>query len=452
MRFFQYTASIIKRKRFDWFFKPVVLRKNAIFLFLIFLIFRRFWPGYSIQALSRAHRHMLKDPGNKTHTLWLRKTIENCIIREFSKKDLIPLFPRENEMVSEKMIDLFRQRGLVLKAPRFLGDKVIEKGALLLKFTEQFLIFRKCVDVASVLQHYVLTLEPSWSGHSNLNILYFTRFSEQPIVVMAADKRDRQFLRKLGSNLIPVSFGPGAWVNPSVFRPLENYQKRFDAIMVARWATYKRHHALFRALKKIGDPNFKVALVANPWPRKRKDIELLLDFYGVSNNVNIFEALTHEEVNEMLNASKVNLVLSFQEGDNRSLSEGFCAGTPGIALWNNTGISKDRFNAQTGKLIDEKDLSSELLYFQKHWSEFRPRRWALENITPEITTSKLNRLLKDLAKKRGEEWTTDIVCKCNSPELKYYPDENAGKGLPAMEDIILQYGRSEEIRHRIHRI
>jgi len=395
---------------------------------------------------------MLKDPGNKKHTLWLRKTIENCIIREFSKKDLTPLFRRENEMVSEKMIDVLRKRGLVLKAPRFLGDKVIEKGALLLKFTEQFLIFRKCVDVASVLQQYFLILEPSWSGHSNLNILYFTRFSEQPIVVMAADKRDYQFLKKLGSNLIPVSFGSGAWVNPSVFRPIGNRQKRFDAVMVARWATYKRHHVLFGALKKLGDPNFKVALVAIPWPSNRDDIESLLDFYGVSNNVHIFEALTHEKVNEVLNASKVNLVLSLQEGDNRSLSEGFFAGTPGVALWNNTGIPKDRFNAQTGKLVDEKDLASELLYFQKHWSEFQPRRWALDNITPEITTSKLNELLKDLAEKRGEEWTTDIVCKCNSPELKYYPDKNAGKGLPSMGDIMLQCAKSEEIRNMIHQV
>lgn len=438
--------AFIKRKLFDWSFHPVLLRIISFFLFLRFWLLRRFRPAHSIGALLGAHRLMIKDPGNRKSASRLQRTVEYFLIRKFSGEDLSWLFAREDRTITEKTIDLLIRRAIVLKAPRFSDGRVVEKGVLLIKFTKQFLSFRKCVDVASALKDYSLILEPSWSGLSSLNILYFMQFSDQPIVVMAADERDYRFLEKLGSNLIPVSFGPGAWVDSSVFRPLRSHQKRFDAIMVARWARYKRHHVLFRALKKIGDPNFKVALVANPWPRNREDIELLIDFYGVKKNVRIFEGLTHQEVNKMLNMSKVNLVLSLQEGDNRSLSEGFFADTPGIALRNNTGISKYRINAQTGKLIDEKDLAIELLYFQEHWPEFRPRRWAMDHLSVEKTTSKLNGVLKHLAEKRGEEWTTDIVCKCNSPELTYHPNENAGKGLPSMKDIIFEYARTEEIR------
>ena len=91
-------------------------------------------------------------------------------------------------------------------------------------------------------------------------------------------------------------------------------EKRYGAVMIARWGIYKRHHVLFRALRELRDPSFKVALVADPWPHKRKEIERLIDFYDVRKNLDIFENLKSEEVNEILNQSKVNLLLSLQKG------------------------------------------------------------------------------------------------------------------------------------------
>lgn len=175
--------------------------------------------------------------------------------------------------------------------------------------------------------------------------------------------------------------------------------------MVARWDIIKRHHILFRTLRDMKDPSFQVALVANLKHSNRKEIEPLIDAYGIRNNVNLFEDLTPEEVNKILNQSKVNLLLSLQEGSNRSLFEGFFAGVPGIALKNNVGICKDYFTPQTGKLIEEKKLGSELLYFREHWTDFDPRSWAKTNISPEITTAKLNELLKSVAIQHGEDWS-----------------------------------------------
>ena len=164
-----------------------------------------------------------------------------------------------------------------------------------------------------------------------------------------------------------------------------------------------------------------------------------MDVYGVRENFDIFENLKAEEVNEIMNQSKVNLLLSLQEGGNRALFEGFFAGVPGLALENNIGIPKDYFTPQTGKLIKEKDLKSELLYFREHWDEFNPRAWAEANITPGITTAKLNELLKRLAYQRGEEWTQDLVAKCNCPNLTYYPNGSVGREMPSYEDILGQY-------------
>jgi len=50
----------------------------------------------------------------------------------------------------------------------------------------------------SVLEHYVLVLEPSWSGFIKSDILYFTQFEGQSIIVMAPEKRDYDFLQTLG--------------------------------------------------------------------------------------------------------------------------------------------------------------------------------------------------------------------------------------------------------------
>jgi glycosyltransferase involved in cell wall biosynthesis len=329
--------------------------------------------------------------------------------------------------------------GIVLKTPRLIGDRIVEKGVLLLKYTESFRLFRHTLHLPSVLEHYVLVLEPSWSGFIKSDILYFTQFEGQSIIVMAPEKRDYDFLQTLGTNLIPVSYGCGDWVNPSIFRPLNDQGKCYDAVMIARWAIYKRHHVLFHVLRKLRDPSFKVALVADPWPANREEVEKLMDVYGVRENIDIFENLRAEEVNKVMNQSKVNLLLSLQEGGNRSLFEGFFADVPGLALKNNIGIPKDYFTPQTGKLIEEKNLKSELLYFREHWHNFNPRAWAEANITPEITTTKLNQLLKRLAYQRGEEWTQDLVAKCNCPNLMYYPNGIVGQEMPSYEKILGQY-------------
>ena len=72
-----------------------------------------------------------------------------------------------------------------------------------------------------------------------------------------------------------------------------------------------------------------------------------------------------------LNQSRVNLLLSRQEGSNRSLFEGFFAGVPGLALRNNIGIPKGHFNSETGRLIGEGELAGALLDFREHWGGFR---------------------------------------------------------------------------------
>jgi glycosyltransferase involved in cell wall biosynthesis len=408
---------------------------------------RRSQPGKSIHSLLRAHRLLIRIQDSGAHPSRFESAIEKMIAREFSEKGRAHMHLRSNEGATPEDILFFVNRGaIVLKSPRSIHGRSVEKGVLLLKYTSGFHSLLKCINPDVILQDYRLVLEPAWTGYANRSILSFTRFREHPIVVMAPEPRDFQFLKRLGTNLIPVSLGPGDWVNPSVFHPINGAEKRYDAVFVAKFALYKRHHALLRALCDVRDLSLKVAFVAPPWPPFQKEIQLLIDSYGLAENIAIFGRQSQEGVNAILNQSRVNLLLSIQEGGNRMLFEGFFAGVPALALKRNIGIPKDYFNSQTGKLIDEKDLGSELLYFREHWQEFDPRPWAVEHIAPEVTTAKLNALLKQLALERGEEWTQDMVAKCNCPNPAYYPDESAGAGLPSLKDVVLRYARSDDVR------
>ena len=440
-------SPILERKIHDRSFHPLVCWRKGLLSLLRFGVqryvkrkrIRSFYTLLSTQDI------LLKAQYLSALSLRLRRIISKVIGRDLSEEGFEYFHLPENEEVFEPWLQrLKKQWAITLKSPRFIGERVVEKGVLLLNHAIGFQFFCYCMDVQSVLEHYVLILEPGWSGYTDPAILYFTRFREQPIIVMAPEKRDYDFLEALGTNLIPVSFGCSDWVNPSLFRPLKGQGKKYDAVYVGSWLKFKRHHVLFKALHELRDPSFQVALVSLLL-ENREEIELLVDAYGVRENVTLFEQISPEEVNRTLNQSKVNLLLSLQEGGNRALFEGFFAGVPGLALKNNIGIPKNYFNPQTGKLIKEKDLKTELLYFREHWTDFNPRAWAEANIAPEITTAKFNELLKPLANQRGEEWTQDIVAKCNAPNFEYYPDASVSREMPTYEDILVRYARSKRI-------
>ncbi len=443
----RYFPLLIERKRHDWSYLPVVCLTNA-FIYLVQFFVQRYTEHNRIRSfytLLHFQSFLTKLPYREGPISKIRRIVARMISRDILNGGSEYFDLGNVERLSEQEIQYIKKKGgIVLKTPRFVGERVVEKGVLMLNHAMGFQFFCYCIDVPSVLEHYVLILEPGWSGYTDPAILYFTRFRGHPVIVLAPERRDYDFLEALKTNLIPMSLGCSEWVNPSIFHPLEGQEKKYDVVYVGSWMKFKRHHVLFKVLHELKDPSFQVALVSL-LTENREEIEWFIDSYGVRKNLTLFEQISPEEVNRIMNRSKVNLLLSLQEGGNRALFEGFFAGVPGLALRNNIGIPKDYFNPQTGKLIKEKNLKSELLYFREHWNDFNPRPWAEAHITPEITTAKLNEILKHLAYQRGEKWTQDIVAKCNAPDFEYYPDASAGREMPTYEDILVRYAQSGRI-------
>ena len=327
-------SPIVEWKIHDRSFHPLVCWRKGLLSLLRFSVQRYVKRNRikSFYALLRTQDFLLKAQYLSPLSSRLRQAISKEIGRDLSEEGFEYFHLPENEEVFEPWLQrLKKQWAITLKSPRFIGERVVEKGVLLLNHAIGFQFFCYCMDVQSVLEHYVLILEPGWSGYTDPAILYFTRFRDQPIIVMAPEKRDYDFLEALGTNLIPVSFGCSDWVNPSLFRPLKGQGKKYDAVYVGSWLKFKRHHVLFKALHELRDPSFQVALVSLLL-ENREEIELLIDAYRVRKNVTLFEQIAPEEVNRTLNQSKVNLLLSLQEGGNRALFEGFFAGVPGLGV------------------------------------------------------------------------------------------------------------------------
>lgn len=426
---------------FDLLFHPLVALTGSIACFVPSIVFRHLRPGWSLSLLCRSHCILLRAGSSRGPlAVRLNRLIEQRLKRAIAREGLVDFVAARQTRVDEIDLSSSRIAGLVLKAPQYDGGSIVERGVLLLKNTERSDSFRRCANMLPILDQYFLILEPSWSAYANPRLLSFCIFRDHPIVVMSPCQADHRLLDVLKSNLRPTPAGAGDWVDPRIFRPLEGSKKQFDAVMVARWTLLKRHHSLLRALRRIGDPSFRVALVAPniPGNTDRPLILAMIQKLQLGAQVTVFEDLEPAGVNEVLNQSKVNLLLSRQEGSNRSLFEGFFAGVPGLAFANHVGIPLTHFTPQTGRLIAEHELADALLYFRCHWAEFDPRTWALENIAPELTNSRLNLVLQQLAQERNERWTRDVVCKCNCPDLRYYPDETAGQGFSTMEDLLAQ--------------
>ncbi len=422
-------------------FRPWFIRPAAAAVTLLAALLRPFDRSRALWLLTVAHRIAARGwtvprrPSEATRT----RRLTSAIAASLQAPEALPPVGFNRTPLDCQSAD---SAGIVLKAP-IRKDGGIEKGVILLKYSHRIAAFQRAVNMDALLEHYRIVLEPSWTGYSQLAYLSFTRYRKHPIVILAPFEGDREFINAIGQNLIAIGLGPGDWVDPSVFRPLPSEPKRYDAVLIARWNHVKRHDLLLRALRRMGDPRFRVALLAlnTRLDRGREAILRSIEAHGMGGQFDILEDLPAAEVNRALNQARVNVLLSRQEGGNRGIFEGFFAGVPGLVMRGHIGVRTEHIVPQTGRLFDLPSLANELLYFRDHWEEFAPRPWALTHIAPQVSAARLNEVLRGLALREGEPWTVDIVAKANRPGVGYYPSAEEGRGLPTIDGIVRQYGR-----------
>jgi len=326
-----------------------------------------------------------------------------------------------------------KRRAIILQPPEF-DSGVIKKGVLLITFTETFHFFHRHIDIARLQRYFRIVLEPSWSGYCLPEILLWAK-QTQPIVVEASEVRDRVFLKALDTCLVPISVGASDWVDHRIFRPL-NVPKDYDVIYIANLSPIKRVHVYLRTLKTMlsrGKPA-RAALVLSSWGGTDRTLEQLLDFYGLRGRIDVFMNLKQPKLNEILNRSKVSILLSKKEGSNRTLFESMFADVPVLLLRNNVGVNKDYINQHTGALVSEKDLPDAIERVGNMTPSLSPRSWAIDNIAPEITTQKLRTLL-EAQYSAAEASSAPLWAKVNSPEATYM-DPTVSSRVPDITQLL----------------
>jgi len=306
-----------------------------------------------------------------------------------------------------------------------------EKGVLILTYNYLFQAFHSIYRTEELRQYYWVVLEPS---DPHIEDPGYALFGGWSVVVEAGNPVVRSGLQMLGDFFEPVPLSSSDWTDPDTFRPMPNPTKVYDLIMIADWSRNKQHLWLFRTLAQIRRP-LKVVLVGAPWQRRREAVVAEAKKCGVSDQIEIYERVRPEEVNRLLNLSRVNLLLSRREGGNKALYEAMFADIPSIVYRHCQGLDHSCVNEQTGVLVNDDELADAIVAVLNTPMQFSPRSWALENTGCTNSTRKLNDRLQELSLARGEPWTTGVAAKANRPELEYKSQQDAERLRPVLDHL-----------------
>jgi hypothetical protein len=102
------------------------------------------------------------------------------------------------------------------------------------------------------------------------------------------------------------------------------------------------------------------------------------------------------------------------------------AGVPAIMRRGfNYGASYPHINNRTGIYSDEENLPTDIVRLINKSSEFSPRDWIIANMTPEVSTAKLNDSLEKISSVNNEAWTKGVAIKISTLDgLKYKDPDN----------------------------
>lgn len=324
---------------------------------------------------------------------------------------------------------LFRDHLLPLKE---YNSATGEKGVVVVSFNEYFQALHSVFNIEELKRSYWIVLEPSVHYPEDPG---YALFRECDAILQAGRTTLRDQFTKFDSIFHVVQLSNSDWTDSDVFTPLPGRTKKYDLICVANWSRNKSHEVLFETLAGI-KRKVKLALVGFPLNRGKDEIDKLLKTYHLSEQVDIFENLEPARVNELLNESRVNVLLSRFEASNKGLTEAMFANLPSVVYRHMKGQDLSCINDQTGVLADDDELAETINTVLDDHSQFSPREWALKHTGYLRSTLTLNERLKKLSEEREAIWTTDIVHKVNRPNLAYKDPQNSLRFEPSLRHLL----------------
>jgi glycosyltransferase involved in cell wall biosynthesis len=328
------------------------------------------------------------------------------------------------------------QKSIILKKPRPKG----EKGVLFVAFEDNWLRLLRYGDLEKLARDYNLVLSPSWSPPYDLPMLMACRVWPSQFFTILSNLGDAPILPRICSKIVVVPLLASNWINPAIFKPddVGGAKKVYDIAVLANFAAYKRHRALFKALRKMRN-DIHVVLLGLTWGgRDAATIKREANYFGVGDRISIGEDLPAKEMIEALQSAKVSVITSLREGSCLAIAESLFCDVP-VALLEESRIgSKSMINRYTGRLLRRRQISEDLEDFIDNYKDYQPRRWMLENAMDSKSSSqRLNEEIKRWSIGHGEPWTADLLDMHWRPTPRYMDPRSRS-------EILDEYSRFSE--------
>jgi len=298
-------------------------------------------------------------------------------------------------------------RSLLLKAPQAAG----EKGVLLIQFEYNwYRLLSQIPDWTALCKKFDVIWGTSWSPTDYALLDHLLASTSGPIVVLPSNESDRFKLSNFDSRLrCPPVLSACDWLDPAAFNPKPYKERQTDILMVANWAPFKRHFELFKALQQL-PRSTRVTLIGQPEATYTRDgIRRMAKDWGVRQELEILESLSVAEVHHRQCDAKTSLILSRREGSCVAATESLLAGSPlGMRADAHVGALA-YINAQTGVKFAPGRLHLQLPAFLERAGEFRPREWAVQNISCHLSLTRLEQFMQNLAQEQGRPWTQGLA-------------------------------------------
>ena len=362
----------------------------------------------------------------------LRRAIERRISDrlprlELGRLDLAQLVPGATEPRLRKAALLKRPVGTA------------EKGLLFVSFENEWTKLLSVRDLPALAERYDLVIAPSWSPPHSLPLYLLALAHPGPIFSTISNAEDMETIPTISPKLVPLPLYASSWVNPEWFNATPS-TRDIDVLMVANFAKFKRHQALFAALRTL-PRTLRVRLIGQAERnRTAASIRVEAEAYGVSDRFELIVDAPHQLVLESFQRARISLVLSRREGSCVAVAESLFADTP-VGLLENAHVGSRAFiNEHTGRLLSHRGLGSQLLDFLKHADRYAPRAWAEEHISCWQSTRVLNEQVKRHALDRGHAWTEDLAPLHWRPDPQLAHSNDRVRLQPAYDDVKARFG------------
>ncbi len=310
-------------------------------------------------------------------------------------------------------------RGVFLKP--YVGPR--ERGVFFTAFEIEWIKLLRHTELRELSQRCTVVVAPSSSPYNLINYVLPSAFPG-PLFSLINHEEDPEILARISPNYRPVPLYTSHWVNPDLYHPRPRDRRDIDLIMIAAWGKVKRHHTLFRALRRM-PRSLRVVLIGQDQEGRTADtIRAEAACYGVADRFELITNAAHEQVIDYLGRARVSVLLSRREGSAVVVAESLFADTPTALLHDAYNGSRAFINAHTGRFLHDRDLAGQLLDFLANAERHDARRWAVDNISCFRSTERLNEVLRAHALADGQEWTVDIAPLCWRPDPRLVHPED----------------------------